>query len=111
MNPIAQQALTKARQSIVPAGKPAPKSTPAKAAPSKVQIAIAGKPAQPTQLDLFGYREGRNYAIDTINSMPALLKRAGGPAEIAQNLKRAATGRPVSQALGIWSIIEMLEAA
>jgi len=106
MNPIARQALAKALRSPAPAHQPKPAP---KAVPAKVQIAIAGKPAQPKQLDQFGFREGRNYALDTINSMPALLKRVGGLAELTQNLKRAATGRPVSQALGIWSIIEMLE--
>ncbi|WP_341959259.1 hypothetical protein [Pseudomonas sp. RC10] len=122
MNPIAQQALNRALRfpvSIIPpSATPKPQREPAAPTPAPAPVAIPapafaipGKPDAPPRIDRFGFMEGKNYALDAVRSMTALLSRPEGRQEIIQNLKRASAGRPVSQALGIWTVIEAIEAA
>ncbi|QXG34002.1 hypothetical protein [Pseudomonas viridiflava] len=112
MNPIARQALAKALQHPAPARKPAPKPAPVKAVPAeKPKLAVPGRPSITTPPDRYGFVEGKNYAIETINSMPAMARTVRGRNDLIQALKRSAAGKPVSQALGIWSVIDVIEGA
>lgn len=100
MNLLAQQAFDRAFNHVAPARKPAEKPI----------LAIAGKPERPKHFDQVGFLEGRRYATDTVMSMTATLRMPNGTAQILKLLKSAATGRPASQALGIWAVIELIEA-
>lgn len=114
MNPIARQALAKALSKPAPARKPAPvpKPAPVKAVPAeKPTLAVPGRPSITVPPDRYGFVEGRQYAIETINSMPAMARTVRGRNDLIQALKRSAAGKPVSQALGIWSVIDVIEEA
>lgn len=117
MNPIARQALAKALQSPVPARPPVARTKPAQrptqqpAPVEKKTLAIAGKPERPKNYDHVGFLEGKRDATDMVTSMTGTLRMPNGLQQVIKLLKSAATGRPASQALGIWSIIELLEAA
>ncbi|MFK3971140.1 hypothetical protein ACI2KS_10480 [Pseudomonas sp. NPDC087358] len=118
MNPIAQRALNRAlhlpvRAAPLTARKAATK-TRCVPAPEPViagELDLPIKPDLPAKLDRFGFIEGKNYALDTARSMTALLTSPGGRLEIIQRLKRVAAGKPASQALGIWTVIEAIETA
>lgn len=112
MNPIARQALSMALHHLAPASKPAPKPAPVKQVRlEKPTLAVPGRPAVSQPPDRFGFVEGRQYAIETINTMPAMARSVRGRNDLIQTLKRSAAGKPVSQALGIWSVIDVIEEA
>ncbi|PAB32798.1 hypothetical protein CC205_13455 [Pseudomonas savastanoi pv. nerii] len=101
-----------ALQHLAPASKPAPKPAPVKAVRAeKPTLAVPGRPAVTQPPDRYGFVEGKQYAIETINSMPAMARSVRGRNDLIQTLKRSAAGKPVSQALGIWSVIDVIEEA
>lgn len=101
MNPIAQAALSKARQ---PA--PAPVfSTESAICPKPIPVLVAHGP-----INHFMRLQAREEARDLVLSMRATLAWPNGLAQVITRLKLAAVGRPDSHVAGYLDIIEWLEA-
>ncbi|ARA79886.1 hypothetical protein PLA107_018755 [Pseudomonas amygdali pv. lachrymans str. M301315] len=77
----------------------------------KPTLVVPGRPAVTQPPDRYGFVESRQYAIETINSMPAMTRSLRGRNDLIQILKRSAASKPVNQALGIWSVIDVIEEA
>lgn len=103
MNPIAEQALARARMR-----KPA--TTPPEQVVALVENESA--PAAPVVTGHFSrvmYLEGRRHAADIVRASRSMLSTAEGIASLVATLRRATTGRPESYAKGIAEIAELLE--
>jgi hypothetical protein len=108
MNLIAQQALDRARK-----GAPAPASKKSqRRARSGVEVIappLKGEPITTGPYSHVLFLAGRREAIETVQSMTALLETPCGPQEILQNLTRSAVGKPPSYAAGVCSVIDLIK--
>lgn len=100
MNPIAQAALSKARQ---PA--PAPVfSTESVIRPKPIPVLVVHGP-----INHFMRMQARAEATATVLAMHRTLAATNGVALVVEHLKRTASGRPDSHIAGYLDIIEWLE--
>lgn len=100
MNPTAQAALDRARQST-----PAPVFSTETARPNKpVKL-----PAITGPINYFMRLQARAEAAATVIAMHRTLAATNGVALVVEHLKRTASGRPDSHIAGYLDIIEWLE--
>lgn len=100
MNPIAQAALSKARQPT-----PAPVFTTDPVTRRKpVPVLVVVGP-----INHFMRMQARAEAIDMVRSLRATLASTNGVALVIEALKRTAHGRPGSHVAGYLDIIQLME--
>lgn len=99
MNPTAQAALSKARQSV------SVFSTETAVRRQPVPVLVVHGPINEYML-----RAAREEAVATVRSLRNTLNGPDGIAKIVDALKRTAAGRPGSHVAGYLDVIQMLEA-
>ncbi|EPM0510250.1 TPA: hypothetical protein QDZ12_004222 [Pseudomonas putida] len=102
MNPIAQQALNRARQ---PAPAPAPAySTESAIRPKPIPVLVVRGP-----INNFMRKQARDEAIATVMTMHRTLAATNGVALVVEHLKRTAADKPGSHIAGYLDVIQLLE--
>ena len=100
MNPVAQQALDRARESVPPAP-----IVPIQAAPPLPELAITGPINRVMEL------EGKRYAEEVVKSLGSSIRNPLVVASTIRNLTLNATAKPSSYVSGIKQIIDLLKGA
>ena len=100
MNPIAQRALDRARETSPPA-----LIIPVQANPPLPELVITGPINRVMEL------EGRNYALDVVRSLGASIRNPPVVANTIRNLTMTAAAQPSSYASGIKQVIDVLKGA
>ncbi|MGV6394022.1 hypothetical protein ACTUVN_003255 [Pseudomonas caspiana] len=107
MNPIAQQALARAR---MPASAPA-RQTERPLRPSAAPTPTSFEPRSPSPtgpIDKYQLRQGKQYALDIVESCGAQLKNAWGIKDLLARLERSTGNKPPSFAMGVNSVADIL---
>ena len=97
MNPLAQQALDRAR------GTPAQALISPIQAPPLPELVITGPINRVMEL------EGKHYALDVVRSIGASIRNPTVVASTIRNLTMTAAGQPSSHASGIKQVIDALK--
>ncbi|MGP5332888.1 hypothetical protein [Pseudomonas helleri] len=100
MNPIAQLALDRARQSTAPT--PAATAQPA---PSLPELVITGPINRVMEL------EGKRYAVTFVQALGASIRNEPVRTKVIADLTRYASAQPSSVASGVKIVIDMLKGA
>ena len=100
MNPLAQQALDRARESAAPA-----LIVPIQAAQPLPELVITGPINRVMEL------EGRHYAEEVVKSLGSSIRNPLVVASTIRNLTLNAAAKPSSYASGIKQIIDLLNGA
>lgn len=100
MNPVAQQALDRARESVPPA-----LIVPIQAAPPLPELVITGPINRVMEL------EGKRYAEEVVKSLGSSIRNPLVVASTIRNLTLNATAKPSSYVSGIKQIIDLLKGA
>ena len=98
MNPIAQRALDRARETSLPA-----LIVPIKAELPLPELVITGPINRVMEL------EGKRYALDVVRSLGVSIRNPLVVASTSRNLTMTAAGQPSSYASGIKQIIDLLK--
>lgn len=96
MNPIAQRALDRARQSTAP-------TAPDQPAPPLPELVITGPINRVMEL------EGKRYALDVVRSLGSSIRNPLVVASTIRNLTLTAIDQPSSYASGIKQVIDVLK--
>lgn len=98
MNPIAQRALDRARESVTPTP-----IVPIQAAPPLPDLVITGPINRVMEL------EGKRYALDVVRSLGSSISNPLVVASTIRNLTLTAVDQPPSYASGIKQVIDVLK--
>ena len=98
MNPVAQRALDRARESAAPA-----LTVPIQAAPPLPELIITGPINRVMEL------EGKHYALDVVRAAGSSIRKPEAAAKIVRDLTITAAAQPSSYASGIKQIIDLLK--
>lgn len=98
MNPIAQRALDRARETSLPA-----LIVPVKAAQPLPELVITGPINRVMEL------EGKSYALDVVRSLGSSIRNPLVVASTIHNLTLTAAGQPSSYAGGIKQVLDVLK--
>lgn len=106
MNPLAQQALDRARRpTTAPATAPAPAySTETAYRPKAIPVLVVRGP-----INEYMRQQARKEATDTVLALHRTLAATNGVALVVEQLKRTAEGRPASHIAGYLDVIQLLE--
>ena len=109
MNPIAKQALARAR---MPASVPARQTEkPLRPRAASAPASVESHPPSPTgPIDKYQLRQGKQYALDIVESCGALLKTSWGIKHLLARLERSTSIKPPSFAIGVYSVADILRA-
>jgi hypothetical protein len=109
MNPLAQQALARARGKALPAPTEKPRQTPTfaqiVAAPPLPELVITGPINRVMEL------EGKRYALDFVRALGSSIRQPKVAAQAIADLTRYAAQRPSSVASGVKIVIDLLKVA
>jgi len=98
MNPIAQRALDRARESVAPTP-----IVPIQAAPPLPALVITGPINRVMEL------EGKRYALDVVRSLGSSIRNPLVVVNAIRNLTLTAVDQPSSYASGIKQVIDVLK--
>ena len=100
MNPVAQRALDRARESPPPA-----LIVPIQAAPPLPELVITGPINRVMEL------EGKRFALEVVQALGSSIRNPSVVKQVIGNLTRTAVAQPSSYASGIKLVIDLLKGA